>query len=263
MVKALAENLDKNNVLVQQNLNAYKLSYKRFGERAILIEWPSEIEEPILKDLLHFKECIEENNHKKIEDVRSAYNSLLVIYNEGITDFKNEVLQLEKIYASGIKNNKLTSTLWKIPVCYSKEFALDLEEISKAKGKTAKELISLHTETIYTVYFIGFLPGFLYLGGLKELLHHPRKATPRLKVEKGAVAIGNGQTGIYPSESPGGWNIIGNSPINFFNVNNQEPCFAKPGDSIKFYEVSIKQYQSIKGLVEAGEYQIESEVMDD
>lgn len=263
MVKTLTEKLYQNNVIVQQFLTDFKLTYKRLGERAILIEWPSEIEEGILKNLLYFKKCIEEKNLKKVEDVRSAYNSLLIIYNEVIIDFQNEVLKLEKIYSSHIKKDKLSSTLWKIPVCYSKEFALDLEEISKVKRTEVKELIRLHTETIYTVYFIGFLPGFLYLGGLKELLHHPRKATPRLKVEKGAVAIGNGQTGVYPSESPGGWNIIGNSPIDFFNINNEEACFAKPGDSIKFYEVSMRQYNSIKALVEAGVYQLESEVIGD
>ena len=244
-------------------MSVFKLTYKSFGERAILIEWPSEIKKNILIDLLCFKDCIVKKSLKGIEEIRSSYNTLLVIYNEIIIDFQNEVLNLEKIYSSSIKNDELSSVLWKIPVCYNKEFALDLKEISKAKGINKKELIRLHTETIYTVYFIGFLPGFLYLGGLNKSLHYPRKVRPRLKVEKGAVAIGNDQTGVYPSESPGGWNIIGNCPMDFFNVSKEIPCFAKVGDRIKFYEISIKQFNNIKTLVDAGVYQLESEVMCD
>lgn len=91
----------------------------------------------------------------------------------------------------------------------------------------------------------------------------PRKSTPRLQVAKGAVAIGGNQTGIYPNESPGGWNIIGNSPLNFFDVSKEKPCFAKAGDRVQFYSVSLKTYNNIKTLVEAGVYQLESEEVND
>jgi inhibitor of KinA len=147
-------------------------------------------------------------------------------------------------------------------VCYDSIFGLDLIEISKQKGMSEDAIIKLHSQTFYTVYFIGFLPGFLYLGGLDEKLYFPRKETPRLKVEKGAVAIGGKQTGVYPNISPGGWQIIGNSPISFFDSSKGEPCFAKSGDKIEFYAISKEKYDDIKALVDAGVYQLESEVID-
>jgi len=106
------------------------------------------------------------------------------------------------------------------------------------------------------VFFIGFLPGFLYLGGLNERIAMPRKATPRLRVPKGAVAIGGSQTGVYPAESSGGWNIIGNSPVLFFNIENLDPCFAKTGDKISFERISLEEHATIKKQIENNTYQL-------
>ena len=242
-------------------MNTFKLTYKPYGERAILIEWPSNIDEDILADVLLFKENI--NLDKVIVEVRAAYASLLVIYDNFIVDSDNEISELNSIYASRISSQQLQSRLWKIPVCYDETFGLDLDEISKEKGLTKQEIIQLHSETIYTVYFIGFLPGFLYLGGLDESLHMPRKSSPRLQIIKGAVAIGENQTGVYPSSSPGGWNIIGNSPINFFDVTKDKPCFAKAGDKIQFRSISYKQHSDLTVLVKEAVYQIESEALYD
>ena len=242
-------------------MNTFKLTYKPYGERAILIEWPSNIDEDILADVLLFKENI--NLDKVIVEVRAAYASLLVIYDNFIVDSDNEISKLNSIYASRISSQQLESRLWKIPVCYDETFGLDLDEISKEKGLTKQEIIQLHSETIYTVYFIGFLPGFLYLGGLDESLHMPRKSSPRLQIIKGAVAIGENQTGVYPSSSPGGWNIIGNSPINFFDVTKDKPCFATAGDKIQFRSISYKQHSDLTVLVKEAVYQIESEALYD
>ena len=110
------------------------------------------------------------------------------------------------------------------------------------------------------MYFIGFLPGFLYLGGLPKVLEQPRKDKPRLKINEGDVAIAGYQTGIYPRTSPGGWNIIGNSPLSFFNVDEFPPCFAVSGDKVKFIQVDKIKHEEIKKQVEAGDYQIESEI---
>lgn len=241
---------------------AFKLSYKPFGEYAILIEWPAVIQDDILFDVLHFKDLIKTCDSINIIEVRSAYNSLLVIYNETLTTFNEEVKSLKSIYKKGNSaKNSIESRLWNIPVCYDAQFALDIEEIAQSKNLAIDEIIKRHSEVIYTVCFIGFLPGFLYLSGLNETLFTPRKATPRLKVEKGAVAIGGNQTGVYPIESPGGWHIIGNSPIQFFNSEHNVPCFAKAGDQVKFYPVDIKTYNRIKDLVESNKYTIESEVI--
>ncbi len=241
----------------------YQLTYKRFGERSILIEWPSKIDENILHDVLNFKDILVNSKIKSIIEVNNAYCSLLITYDYFEFYFEREVEILKNLYKKENNTTKSVSRLWNIPVCYDVNFGIDIEELSREKGLTIEALINLHTQSLYTIYFTGFLPGFLYLGGLNEVLHTPRKASPRLKIEKGAVAIGGNQTGIYPNESPGGWNIIGNSPIVFFDVSNEQPCFAKAGDKLKFYSISKKRYHDINTLVEAGVYQLESEVLHD
>jgi len=242
-------------------LNAYQLTYKPFGERSILVEWPSEIDENILNDVLIFKNKLQNKNIELEVEVKSAYNSLLITYDFTIENINDKISALKTLYLSSGDIPKTQFRLWKIPVCYDDEFALDLDDISEKKQLSKKDIIQLHSGTIYTVFFIGFLPGFLYLGGLDERLYFPRKSTPRQLIKKGAVAIGGNQTGVYPNESPGGWNIIGNSPIEFFNASKDIPCFAKAGDKIQFVPISLKQYNDLSLMVKAGVYQMESEVI--
>ena len=243
-------------------MSNFKLTYKPFGERSILIEWPSKIDKNILYDILSFKNSIETNSNSILE-IKHAYCSLLISYNFFIEDYGQRVEKLKLLYSEKNNFKQPSKALWKIPVCYDSEFAIDLNELSISLNLTEQEIISIHTKPTYLVYFVGFLPGFLYLGGLNKKLHYPRKSSPRLQITKGAVAIGGNQTGVYPNESPGGWNIIGNSPIHFFNVNLKLPCFAKAGDKIQFYSISKNEYTNIKALVEAGVYQLESEVIND
>jgi KipI family sensor histidine kinase inhibitor len=242
-------------------LSSFELKYKQFGECSILIEWPSIIDKNTLEDVLFYKEKLENTLVEEIIEIKSAYNSILISYNSTIENIYNKISILKDIYSSRISILSKPLTLWKIPVCYDAKFALDLADISIKKRISKQDIISKHSEVIYTVYFIGFLPGFLYLGGLNDALYFPRKSTPRLNIEKGAVGIGGTQTGIYPNESPGGWNIIGNSPIDFFNVSNNQPCFANPGDKIQFYPITLKKHGDITTLVKAGVFQLESEVI--
>lgn len=243
-------------------MDVFQPTYKPYGERSILVEWPPEINENILQDVLNFKLNIQNSYIKSKIQVTSAYNSILITYNATIDNINDEVLSLKVLYSSRGVLQKSAYRHWKIPVCYDDEFALDLDGLSIIKKLSKSKIIELHSDTIYTVYFIGFLPGFLYLGGLDKSLHFPRKSTPRQQIKKGAVAIGGNQTGIYPNESPGGWNIIGNSPISFFDASKDIPCFAKAGDKIQFVPISVMEYQNISTLVKEGVYQIESEVID-
>jgi len=242
-------------------LDTFQLTYKPYGERSILVEWPADINVNILQDILKFKNKIRNHIFESKIEVKSAYNSLLITYDFTIENINDKISALKTLYLSSGDIPKTQFRLWKIPVCYEDEFALDLEDISDKKQLSKKEIIQLHSGTIYTVFFIGFLPGFLYLGGLDERLYFPRKSTPRQLIIKGAVAIGGNQTGVYPNESPGGWNIIGNSPINFFDASKDIPCFAKAGDKIQFVPISLKQYNDLSLIVKAGVYQMESEVI--
>ena len=232
----------------------YKLKYTRFNEYSILIEWPSIIDENILENILKFKNFIVINSVKLKLDIINTYNSILVVYDNDIEDAYSEKLRLHSLYLNLGTQRSIKSNIWEIPVCYDNEFAMDLESLSVAKSLSKSEIIQRHSQQIYTVYFLGFLPGFLYLGGLHDSLHCDRKSRPKLDVKKGAIGIGGNQTGIYPQDSPGGWHIIGSSPINFFNPMNENPCFVKAGDKIKFQQVSKEKYVEILRQVESHNY---------
>ncbi|MFK8059947.1 MAG: 5-oxoprolinase subunit PxpB [Polaribacter sp.] len=233
-----------------------EISFKPFGKKAILIEWKSIISDEILKDILSFKSKIE--NQKKVffTDLIVGYNSLTIKYIKEIKNFEEEVKNLKSIYLSTLEKVTKRNYTWQIPVCYDVSFGIDLEEVSEKSKLTIEQIIKLHSEKLYTVFFIGFLPGFLYLGGLNKQLYFDRKPNPRLKVEKGSLAIGGKQTGVYPVDSPGGWNVIGKTPVNFFDLKNREPCFANAGDKIKFKPISLTEFHQIKKEVEQNKYQL-------
>jgi len=237
---------------------SYDLRYSRYNESSILVEWRADIDENILQDVLRFKFLIEQKYIKQKVEVVSAYNSILIIYEYAIDKFNSKVLSLKSLYLEKNKSKIEKPKLWKIPVCYDAMFALDLQDFSNQKQLSESEIIKLHSNGIYTVFFIGFLPGFLYLGGLDSRLFLDRKKTPNLNIKKGAVAIGGQQTGIYPKDSPGGWHIIGNSPIDLFNTKTNPPCFINPGDKIKFEAIDRIEYEQIKKSVENSEFNLKS-----
>lgn len=227
------------------SLNTYPLSFKSIGASALLIEWPEKIDKDILNDILRIQTGIENELTEVIIETINAYNSLTVIYNNEVT---SDLLLQDKIRDLIDQRSEIAipnSKKWEIPVCYHKDFGIDLEHVARQHGLATHEVIDIHSTASYQIYFTGFLPGFLYLGGLPATIHTPRKSTPRLRINKGAVAIGGQQTGIYPSESPGGWNIIGNCPVTLFLPQQNPPCFAMAGDSLTFCPVSISEHQKI------------------
>ncbi|MBP2833632.1 5-oxoprolinase subunit PxpB [Aquimarina sp. U1-2] len=227
----------------------YRLKYKPYAEDAILIEWPPEIDENILQDILIFQEKIKTQYNKVIIEVVSAYNSLLVYYLSAIEDFYDKISGLKALYNSNTVPLQKKQKVWKLPVCYSPHLAPDLISFSKTKALSIDDIISLHTAPQYTVYFLGFLPGFLYLGGLPQTLHFIRKKTPAPIVERGAVAIGGNQTGIYPVDSPGGWHVIGKCPLNLFDAHQEIPSRVCPSDRVQFVSISASQYTEIRTKV--------------
>ncbi|MDC6364811.1 MULTISPECIES: 5-oxoprolinase subunit PxpB [Flavobacteriaceae] len=238
-------------------MKSYPINIKPFGQHAILVEWPDMVEESILSDILDFSEKFKQLQQTDWEMV-IAYNSLTIINEAEYLDFartKELVLDCYKNRAASEMSKE--QVLWKIPVCYDLEFGMDIENVAKTLGLTLEELIQQHTKHQYTVYGIGFLPGFMYLGGLPQSLEIPRRSEPRMMVPKGSVGLASKQTGIYPQDSPGGWNIIGNSPAPLFNPNLKEPCFVKVGDKVQFYEISKAEFDLHKIEGEVGIYKPE------
>ena len=236
-------------------MNDYQLTYRPFGAQAMLIEWPQKIEPSILNDIQAFKRTIASSLCQELEESVPAYASLTLFFKQSY-NYLEVIEKLQKLYPQRI-NTQSDNKTWVIPVCYDKSFGIDLDSLAKTHKLTVEEIIYEHSKKTYLVYFIGFLPGFLYLGGLDEQLHFPRKKTPRLQIKKGSIGIGGSQTGIYPLDSPGGWNIIGNTPIALFNKSQEVPCFAKPGDQIRFEPIDLKEHTDILAAVEAGTYEIE------
>ncbi len=241
----------------------FNLSYLPYGKNAILAKWPDCISEEILNDIISFRQALKQQLKEPVRETVPAYNSVLIIFSEAVRDFSKMEEVLEKVYHSRSPSQNKSRDLVHIPVCYDKRFAPDIDELAGIKGISAGKVVELHTAPVYTVYFIGFLPGFMYLGGLDPVLHQPRKKTPRLRIEKGAVGIAGSQTGIYPLESPGGWNIIGNSPIRFLDPLSDPPFFAGAGDKIKFFPVTAGEHEMISDSHARGEYVLKKEVWND
>ena len=236
----------------------YQILIRPFGVRAVLIEWPQRIEEEILDDIILFSECLKSEYLNIPEwEIIASYNSITLVNHKNPITFNYIKKQIKEWYSDKGNAKRQKKFLWRLPVSYDLEFGIDLPEISEHLGMSIEDIIASHTNHVYTVYGIGFLPGFMYLGGLPESLEIPRRASPRLKVVKGSVGVAGKQTGIYPQESPGGWNIIGNCSVPIFDVNKKEPCFVSVGDKIQFYAVTKAEHDLHKIEAEVGIYKPE------
>ncbi len=239
------------------------ITYKAFGPCAILIEWEPKIDEVILQDIIQFKDKISAVEQDLLQDCIVGYHSLTIVYKESLLNFSKKKAFLKTLYTQNNDDTFNIKYQWEIPVCYDLQFGFDLATVAKHTGYSNQQVIDIHTQNIYTVYFIGFLPGFLYLGGLDPTLHIPRKETPNLHKPKGSVAIGGSQTGVYPQDSPGGWHVIGQTPISFFTPKNTSPCFAKTGDKIQFTPINEKEFSILQNDIKNGNHKLFKKLIHD
>ncbi|RTQ93888.1 5-oxoprolinase subunit PxpB [Lysinibacillus telephonicus] len=193
-----------------------------------------------------FDQFINKNCKRYIIETVPSYHMVTVFFNRTISSdlLTKEILAMWEKYPVGNALN--TTKQITIPVCYEEPFALDLDRVSKEINLSKEQIIEKHCEPLYTVFFIGFLPGFPYLGGLQKDLYIPRLEIPRKNVQKGSVGIGGQQTGIYPVDSPGGWNIIGKTPIDLFNVKRKHPFLLQAGNQLKFEKISKEQFDELE-----------------
>ncbi|WP_299096980.1 5-oxoprolinase subunit PxpB [Winogradskyella sp.] len=238
----------------------YELKFSRYNEYSILIEWPAVMDENMLKDILDYKKSIQNSSVELVVEIINTFNSLLIIYDLTIDDVYGEILRLKSLKIKVETLEDASSKLWRIPVCYDADFGIDLEAFSKEKQLSKNEVIELHSSAIYTIFFIGFLPGFLYLGGLNKKLYLDRKSTPNLDIKKGSVGIGGNQTGIYPKNSPGGWHIIGKTPVDFFNAKSSPPCVFNAGDKLQFFAISKTEFLDLEQDIKNNKFQLTPEL---
>ena len=226
---------------MQDNLKTYSV----FNETSILISYNSSINFKLINKISNTEKRIATHLNDFIIEVVQSINSLLIIFDLtkiSANDLIEELKRIEDIEDDLSESNKT----WQIPVCYDLKYAVDLKNLAKEKKLSLKEIINIHKSKVYIVLSMGFLPGFMYMGFTDEKLHCERKEKPSLDIKKGSIGIALNQTCIYPQDSPGGWHVIGVSPLDFFDLKSKNPCFAKPGDKIQFIEISNKQYQKMK-----------------
>jgi len=219
------------------------------GDAAVYCDFGSEVNQQINSNVInYFNKITELRDLKKIEGITNltpSYNKLIVSIDLTLTNFKKIkkfIDDLEISIQTNIKSKKVS-----IPICTEDPFALDFQRLTKLTNKSKKEILELFLDKEYFCYMTGFIAGMPFLGDIDQTIQCPRLETPRVKVPEGSVGLTEQFTNIYTSESPGGWNIIGNTPLKIFNKSNElNPILINPGDRIKFYQISKEEYDNWK-----------------
>ena len=233
-------------------MHKHALTYKAFGECSLLIEFPVLSKQEDLHLLIKFQSYLRQKLQHKIFDIVISFNSLCIHFKKPFKLGKMQI-QIEQILNERLYLNQLIYPKhWEIPVCFDPSFAQDLIEhfdgdLSKVMSYQ-KKICSLK----FTLGFYGFQPGFCYLAGLPKDMAIIRKKEPNRITPKGSVAVGAQQLGIYPQDSPGGWCVLGNSPIRFFDVNRDNPLFASIGDRISFKPITLEHHDKLKSIADLG-----------
>lgn len=233
----------------------YKYHIYPCGDHAITIDFGNAIDEDINRHVQRLFYSIKQKNITGVYDVIPAYSSITVVY---------DVIAVKKAFPENPAYNTILKIIngiikqpvedmvsgeenvVRVPVCYDAYLAPDLHEVAAIKNLSAETIAQLHYGKMYRVFMLGFLPGFPYMGTLTEELFMPRRNNPRTNVAAGSVGIAGKQTGIYPVESPGGWNIIGQTPLKIFDANRSDPAHVKPGNLVQFYPVTVREFNDIK-----------------
>lgn len=239
-----------------------KLRYLPSGDSSLIIEVGNEISENINKKIRDLVYCINKAKIKGIVELIPTYSTILISYDPIKISFNGLVEKLKEV-EKNMKEIKLPEALViHIPTLYGGEYGKDIQYVSKHNNITTKEVIKIHSEAKYLVYMLGFTPGFPYLGGMSEKISTPRLKTPREKIPAGSVGIAGSQTGIYPIDSPGGWRLIGRTPIKLFNLDREKEVLLKAGDYLKFYPIDEEEYKEIEKKVKSNEYQIKKTILE-
>ena len=226
-----------------------------FGDSSLLVSFEKEISTTTNQKVISLFKAIELK--EGVAFLIPAYNSLTVGINQQIWSLHEATIFLREIAGTLEKQEPIKGKKYIIPVCYEEAFALDLGDITKALGITRSKIIELHTSKTYRVFMLGFVAGFAYMGTLDAKLESPRKANPRLSVPTGSVGLAGLQTGIYPTEAPGGWQIIGRTPLVIFSPERASPTLLNAGDEVRFRAISSDEYRIIKLKIETGIFEME------
>jgi inhibitor of KinA len=224
------------------------------GDSCLTVQFGNEINLEINKRVSGFAERLKSKNISGLVEIIPTYCTVFIGYNPGIISFEKLVKKLKPLCA-GLHEEKVEQKkIWEIPVCYCEEYGQDLSDVAELLNMTPEEVIKRHSNTDYRIYMLGFLPGFAYLGGMDKALSVPRLDSPRAKIPAGSVGIGGEQTGVYPLDSPGGWRLIGTTPLLLYDVKREEPILYKAGDYLRFVPITGQTFKEIQTQVLNGSY---------
>lgn len=227
-----------------------------FGDTALLITFEKVIEEEVNQKVINLYRSLK--GKKGFDYLIPAYNSLTIGIDKSIWTLQEAILEVNKTQEAAQQTSLQEShNSFVIPVCYERAFAPDIEEVSIKTGLSAEQIVQLHTALTYRVYMLGFVAGFAYMGSLPEALTCSRKETPRSLVPEGAVGLAGRQTGIYPTEAPGGWQIVGKTPLKMFDAQRTETSLLKPGDEVRFRAIGADEFKIIQLKIETGIFEME------
>ena len=227
--------------------------YLPFGDSALLVEFGDAISLELNRKVTALDEAILKAEVQEVEELVPTYRSLLIRYNPLKTTYEQLVFRIKEIEEklteseAKVEGRKIT-----IPVVYGEEYGPDLSHVARYHGLIEEQVVKLHSRREYRVYMIGFVAGFPYLGEVPDEIATPRLETPRFKVPAGSVGIAERQTGIYPCEAPGGWQIIGRTPLELFDSIRQPPALLEPGDIVKFEPISEERFRTIRESISKG-----------
>lgn len=221
------------------------------GDRCLIVEFGTRVDPEIGRTVRAFAARLLDEPLDGVLDVVPAFTTVALHYRpEAFAGAELPHVQLrrrlEAMLARGVVTQSVAARVVEVPVCYGGEFGPDLDAVAAACALTPDEVIRLHGASPHVVYMLGFAPGFPYIGGLDAQLAVPRRATPRTAIPAGSVAIARDQSVVYPLQTPGGWNVIGRTPLRLFDPDSEPPCLLQPGDDVRFVPVSPERFGELE-----------------
>lgn len=233
------------------------------GDTSVAVVFGNEISTDINTKIRAFDEALAEEQIDGVYETVPTYCSLTIHYAPEKIRYEALKEKLEALLAVSHKAQKLNTIVMEIPVVYGGEYGPDLETVAAHNGMSTEDVIRIHSGVEYLIYMLGFTPGFSYMGGMDESIATPRLKTPRVLIPAGSVGIAGKQTGIYPIDSPGGWQLIGRTPVKLYDAHRDTPILLDAGLHVKFIPIDEAEYKRIETRIEQGRYHCHSYVKEE
>lgn len=234
--------------------------YLPAGDTALVVEFGDRIDRELSERVLRLGAQVRTARLTGVIETVATFRSLMVHYDPLRTSNAQLGIAIRNLLDEG-GTEAQPRRLWRIPACYEPECAPDLADVAQRTGLTTTDVIRLHSSCRFHVYMIGFVPGYPYMGDLPPALVLPRRVDPRVRVPAGSIAIATTMTAIYPIESPGGWHLIGTTPVRLFDLGAAQPALLSPGDAVQFEPISASELERLRAAVAAGVYDVPCEVI--